>query len=423
LAHVIAAPISQLGMAKMQTASSKMPEVEITARAARRLAGGYLWVYSNEILGREDQPSAAFWCRFTRGRRTVGVGYFNRHSLIAGRAVAFGEVSDTRQMVVDRLRRAFDRRRPFPKGQAVRLVFSEADLLPGLVIDFYPPYAVIQSTTAGMDIMLPVLEEILAGVLAEVLDVPLEGLVLRCDSGIRQLEAVDSFNRVSFGEAAAMSRAEVQENGVRYAADLVAGQKTGFFLDQRDNRLHLGSRVIEAPGGRLLDLFCYSGGWGLRALHAGVQHVTFVDQSRDALQLVEKGMSANHLPADRAALHGGDVFDFLVRDATLYDFVVADPPAFVKSRKNLPRALKAYQKLNRLAWRRLQPGGILFTCSCSHHIAESDFLGLLATAVEKEGGLAHLVYRGGQAQDHPMLLSMPETAYLKCVGLRKLTVS
>jgi 23S rRNA (cytosine1962-C5)-methyltransferase len=410
-------------MGKMQTALSNRPAVEITPRAAQRLAGGYLWVYSNEILGREDQPAAAYWCRFTRDRRTVGVGYFNRHSLIAGRAVAIGETGDTRRLLTDRLRRAFERRRPLAKGQAARLVFSEADLLPGLAIDLYPPYAVIQSTTAGMDIALPLLEEILPGVLAETLGVSLQGLVLRCDAGIRQLEAVASFNRVAFGEPAAMSRAEVQEGGVRYAADLMAGQKTGFFLDQRDNRLHFGALVGGMGGGRILDLFCYSGGWGLRALQSGARHVTFVDQSREALQLVERGMSANQMAADRAALHGGDVFDFLAGDATLYDAVVADPPAFVKSRKNLPKAIKAYQKLNRLAWRRLRPGGILFACSCSHHIAESDFLGLLAAAVEKEGGLAHVVYRGGQAQDHPVLLSMPETAYLKCVGLRKVADS
>jgi 23S rRNA (cytosine1962-C5)-methyltransferase len=114
------------------------------------------------------------------------------------------------------------------------------------------------------------------------------------------------------------------------------------------------------------------------------------------------------------------VFEFLARDAARYDAVVADPPAFVKSRKNLPQALKAYQKLNRLAWRRLRPGGLLFTCSCSHHVSEIDFLNLLSAAVEKENGLAHVVYRGGQAQDHPVLLSMPETVYLKCVGLRKM---
>jgi 23S rRNA (cytosine1962-C5)-methyltransferase len=380
-------------------------------------------VYSNEIVGREDQPQAAYWCRFTRDRGTVATGYFNRHSLIAGRVVAFGEVSDLPQLMAERLRQALIRRRPLPPGQAARLVFSEADLLPGLVIDFYPPHAVIQSNTAGMDLMLPILEKQLPGLLMEVLAAPLQGLVVRCDSGVRQLEAVAAFSRVALGEPAALSHAEVQENGVRYAVDLVAGQKTGFFLDQHANRLQFGARVRELGGGRVLDLFCYSGGWGLRALHAGAHHVTFVDQSREALRLVERGMSANLMSADKASWHAGDVFEFLERDASVYDAVVADPPAFVKSRKNLPKGLKAYQKLNRLAWRRLRPGGLLFTCSCSHHVSESDFLNLLAAAVEKESGLAHIIYRGGQALDHPVLLSMPETAYLKCVGLLKMTAS
>ncbi|MGE5256125.1 MAG: class I SAM-dependent rRNA methyltransferase [Hyphomicrobiales bacterium] len=404
----------------MQTASSSLPAVEISLRAARRLGGGYLWVFSNEIEGHEDQPAAAYWCRFTRGRQTVATGYFNRHSLIAGRVVSFGEVSDLPRLMADRLRQALIRRRPLAGGQAARLVFSEADLLPGLVIDFYPPFAVIQSHTAGMDLMLPLLEEQLSGLTAENLQTPLEGLVVRCDAGIRQLEAVEAFSRVSFGEPAVLSQAEVQERGVRYAADLVAGQKTGFFLDQRENRLHFGTRIRELGGGRVLDLFCYSGGWGLRALHEGAHHVTFVDQSREALGLVERGLSANRIPMERASLHNGDVFDFLARNASVYDAVVVDPPAFVKSRKNLPQASKAYQKLNRLAWRRLRPGGLLFICSCSHHMAEADFLSLLAAAVAREQGLAQVVYRGGQAPDHPVLLSMPETAYLKCVGLQKM---
>jgi 23S rRNA (cytosine1962-C5)-methyltransferase len=407
----------------MQTESSHLPAIEITSRAARRLAGGYLWVFSNEIVSREDLPQTACWCRFARNGNTVAVGYFNRHSLIAGRALAYGEKSDIQQLMIERLRQAFARRRPFAMGQAVRLVFSEADLLPGLVVDYYPPYAVIQSNTAGMDLMLPLLEEIAAEVLEEVLETKIEGLVVRGDSAVRQLEGIASFTRVSFGDRDAMARAQIQENGVCYAADLMAGQKTGFFLDQRDNRLQLDAWVREMGGGRVLDLFCCSGGWGLRALHAGAQHVTFIDQSRDALHLVERGLHANRIPAEKAALHGGDVFAFLGSDAGIYDVVVADPPAFVKSRKNLSKAVKAYQKLNRLAWRRLRPGGILFTCSCSHHLAESDFLGLLAAAVEKEGGLAHIIYRGGQAKDHPVLLSMPETAYLKCIGLRKLAVS
>jgi 23S rRNA (cytosine1962-C5)-methyltransferase len=233
---------------------------------------------------------------------------------------------------------------------------------------------------------------------------------------------VESFRKVVCGDPAVLARAEVCEDGVRYAADLAAGQKTGFFLDQRDNRLRFGGFVRRMPSARVLDLFCYSGGWGLRALKEGAAHVTFVDESREALDLVERGLSANGIAPERADLHHGNVFDFLARPQDPYDAVAADPPAFVKSRKNLPQAIKAYQKLSRMAWRRLKPGGVLFACSCSHHLSESDFLRLLAEAVAKEHGLAHLIYRGGQSQDHPVLLSMPETAYLKCLGLQKMVV-
>ena len=191
----------------MQTESSHLPAIEITARAARRLAGGYLWVFSNEIVPREDLPQTASWCRFARNGNTVAVGYFNRHSLIAGRALAYGEKSDIQQLMIARLRQAFARRRPFAMGQAVRLVYSEADLLPGLVIDYYPPYAVIQSNTAGMDLMLPLLEEITAEVLEEVLETKIEGLVVRGDSAVRQLEGIASFTRVAFGNRDAMTQA------------------------------------------------------------------------------------------------------------------------------------------------------------------------------------------------------------------------
>ena len=179
--------------------------------------------------------------------------------------------------------------------------------------------------------------------------------------------------------------------------------------------------VRETPAARVLDLFCYSGGWGLRALREGAAQVTFVDQSAEALRLVERGMQPErHWRPDGPSCTSGDVFDFLERAQGGYDAVVTDPPAFAKSRKHLPKALKAYRKLNRLAWRQLKPGGVLFACSCSHHLRETDFLNLLAEAVGREGGSAHVVHRGQQAQDHPVLLSMPETCYLKCVGLRKL---
>jgi 23S rRNA (cytosine1962-C5)-methyltransferase len=400
--------------------SAALPAVVVSPRAARRLAGGFLWVYSNEIGNRGERDEPAYWCRFVHERRTVATGYFNRHSLIAGRAVARGEVGDLNRLLDDRLLGAFSKRLPLEKGRSARLVFSEADLLPGLVVDFFPPHAVIQSNTAGMDLMLTRLAERLPVLIERVFQVPLRGLVLRCDSAVRRLEAVELFRKVVCGDPSVLARAEVYEDGVRYAADLVAGQKTGFFLDQRVNRLRFGALVREAASGRVLDLFCYSGGWGLRALKTGAAHVTFVDESRDALGLVERGLAANGIAPERADFHHGDVFDFLASCGDSFDAVVADPPAFVKSRKNLPQAVKAYQKLNRLAWRRLKPGGVLFACSCSHHLGESDFLDLLAEAVAKEQGLAHIIYRGGQADDHPVLLSMPETSYLKCLGLRKL---
>jgi 23S rRNA (cytosine1962-C5)-methyltransferase len=401
-------------------AEGALPEIGISSRAARRIAAGVLWVYSNEIEHRAEGPAAVHLCRFTHAGRVVATGYFNRHSLIAGRVLALGDAPDVEPVVVRGLQDALCRRRPLAECGALRLVFAEADLLPGLVLDYYPPYAVLQSSTAGMDLLVPMLLERVPGMVAEVFGTRLQGMVLRCDAGMRRLEAVELFNRVCFGDPARLAAILIEEDGVRYAADLIGGQKTGFFLDQRENRRFFGGRVRAVAGARILDLCCYSGGWGLRALEAGAEHVTFVDQSREALQLLQQGLAANHVAPDRAAIVQRDVFDFLAADTASYDMVVADPPAFVKSRRDLAQAVKAYQKLNRLAWRRLKPRGLLMTCSCSHHVSPADFIAMLAAAVAREGGRAQIIYRGGQAEDHPLLLSMPETAYLTCVGLRRL---
>lgn len=395
-------------------------EVGITRRAARRIEAGVLWVFSNEVEHRGGDLPAVHLCRFTHGGRAVACGYFNRHSLIAGRVLARGPELDLDVLIPKRLRDSFFRRRSMVSGGAVRLVFSEADLLPGLVVDFYPPYAAVQSTTAGMDLLLPLFLERLPGMVEGLFGLRLRGLVLRCDADVRRLEAVERFNRVCFGDPDRLAAAILEEEGVCYVADLIDGQKTGFFLDQRENRRFLASQVAERPGARVLDLCCYSGGWGLRALAAGAGHVTFVDQSREALDLLQQGLAANRVAAGRARAVQQDVFDFLAADPEAYDMVVADPPAFVKARRNLAQAARAYQKLNRLAWRRLKPGGVLITCSCSHHLSPADFIALLSAAVAKEEGVAQVIYRGGQAEDHPLLLSMPETGYLKCVGLRRI---
>ncbi len=396
------------------------PEIEITPRAARRVAAGHLWIFADEVATEGPRDRPVFWCRFRGDGSSVGWGYMNRRSLIAGRLLARGQEEERLEALLERrLLQAIGRRLPLAPNRATRLVFSEADFLPGLVVDFYPPYAVLQSHTAGIDLVLSLLEALLPAALERAGGVRLAGLVIRADQPVRDLEAAERFRRVVFGDPQALRTAWVEEEGLRYAADLLEGQKTGFFLDQRENRLRFEEAVRQVPGARVLDLFSYSGGWGLRALRAGAARVVFVDESREALDLLERSLAANNLPRGRAVLCRADVLSFLARDAGRYEFVVSDPPAFAKSRKNLPQARRAYRKLNRLAWRRLEPGGILFASSCSRLVPENEFLAILAAACSRERDVAHVVYRGVQAPDHPVLLSMPETAYLKCIGLQK----
>ncbi len=396
------------------------PEIEITPRAAERVAAGHLWVFANEVVSEGPRERPVFWCRFRGGGTFVGWGYWNRRSLIAGRLLVRGEEGEGLEALLERrLLQAIGRRLPLAPNRAARLVFSEADFFPGLVVDYYPPYAVLQSHTAGVDLVLPLLERLLPAAVERALGVRLAGLVLRADQPVRDLEAAERFRRVVFGDPQDLRAAWVEEEGVRYAADLLEGQKTGFFLDQRENRLRFEEAVRGVPGARVLDLFSYSGGWGLRALRAGAARVVFVDESREALDLLERSLEANGLPRGRTVLCRADVLGFLARDAGRYEFVVSDPPAFAKSRKTLPQARRAYRKLNRLAWRRLEPGGLLFACSCSRLVPENEFLAILAAACSRGREAAHVVFRGAQAPDHPVLLSMPETAYLKCIGLQK----
>lgn len=395
-------------------------EVEISSRAARSAERGVLWIFSNEITKKPLSIKPGTWCRFHGGGQFVGEGYFNPHSLIAGRIVSYEPVKEISQCLKDRLLSAFYLRRDLGERDSFRLFYSEADFIPGLIIDYYSGVLVLQSNTAGVDALLIYLKELAESCFVSVFEKPLKGFVMRGDSGIRRLENIADFVEVVKGDNEDLREAEFQSDGVRYAANFLDGQKTGFFLDQRDNRRFLTSWLKSRPAADVLDLFCYSGGWGLAALGAGAKNVVFVDENEPALQLARRGLDLNGKKGGEFVR--SDAFDFLENDQRLYDVVVADPPAFVKSKKNLPQALKAYEKLNRLAWRRLKPGGILLSSSCSYHLAETEFFQLLHSAVSKEKGLAHVVYRGDQAADHPVLLSMPETRYLKCAALRKMAV-
>ena len=398
--------------------SGRLPTVTVSDRAGTRVERGHLWIFSNEVTRPPSiEPGAA--CRFVSSGRFVGVGYYNPHSLIAGRVLAREDGDDLGALITHRLTRAFAQRAPLAADEAARLVFGESDLLPGFVIDAFGSAVVVPSNTAGADRLLPLLEAALPDAFEKAFKRPMASLVLRGDAGIRKLEAVEDYVRVAKGDAAALRNHPFSEAGAVFVADLVGGQKTGFFLDQRDNRDHLAWRLDGAKEARVLDLFCYSGGWGLRALKSGAEHVTLVDESADALGLVEAGLVANKFSEARSRRMRRDVFDFLQNDHDKYDVVVADPPAFAKSKKDVGAATRAYEKLARLAWRRVRSGGLLVICSCSYQVSEEDFTNAVALAVGKEKGIAQVSHRGAQAADHPVLLSMPETRYLKCLFLKK----
>jgi 23S rRNA (cytosine1962-C5)-methyltransferase len=404
------------------------PVIEITPRAATQIASGSLWIFSNEILSTaKPAVSPGSLCSFRCREELVATGYYNPHSLIAGRVFARGRVDDIHLLLHRRLEEAFRRRHASVAGGSVRLVYSEADFLPGLILDLYSDdndnaALVLQSNTAGIDGLLNVLETIIPEAFQTVFKKKPTGFVVRGDTGVRKLEGIDEFSKIVFGDEEKLRQAVVVDQGVRFAANLVDGQKTGFFLDQRDNRAFLSRLIASSGKKKVLDLFSYSGGWGLTALKAGAASVVFVDESKEALALTGRGLELNGFPPETAKLTLSNVFDFLEKEAETFDVVVADPPAFVKSKKDLPKAIRAYEKLNRLAWRRLKTNGVLISCSCSYHLSESDFMELLQSAVSKEKGMAHVVYRGLQAADHPILLSMPETHYLKCVALQKISV-
>ncbi len=394
--------------------------VAVSQRAASAVKRGYLWVFANEIDMNSVPEQPGTWCRFESDRKTVGTGYVNRHSLIAGRVVSFDSECDAGSLLRSRLISSIGRRKARAM-ESCRLVFSESDLLPGLIVDWFPPVAVLQSNTAGIDRVLSELEHLIPSCMQETLGVTPEALVLRGDASVRHLEGIENFSKMSYGDIEVVRNGVVREEGVTISADFLAGQKTGYFLDQRDNRHYLTSFIQkEYPSSRVLDLCCYSGGWGLHALAAGADHVTFVDQSEHALHLVRASLNQNQVSEGKVNLVRGDIFSFLEQATDRYDIVIADPPAFVKSKKRLPQARKAYRKLNRLAWRVLVPSGSLFTCSCSHHLSDVDFREVIAGAVSREGGLGQVFFRGTQSKDHPVLLGMPETSYLKCLGIRKL---
>ena len=376
----------------------------------RRLRRGHLWVFSNEVenLGDGFAPGTLAHLQSKSGR-FLGVAYVNPHSLICARLLTREDQPIDRGFVAERVAAAAAWRDRYVGGEAYRLFYSEADGFPGLIVDRYGPYLVVQAQTQGAYQRLKLIVDVLRAQCAPT------AIVLRNDAPIVQLEGLEQERRMLFG--AQPEHVDFQVDGVRLRADVWTGQKTGFYLDQRENRLALAPFVQDAD---VLDAFCYSGAWGLMAAHGGARRVTAVDSSSQAMALARHNADANGW-TDRFVFEEREVEDALREYAAAqrqFDVVCLDPPPYARAKSHLRDALGKYERLNALAMKVVAPGGILVTSSCSSHVTRQDFEQRLGRAADRAGRRLQLLAFRGQGRDHPVLLPMRETAYLKCAILR-----
>jgi 23S rRNA (cytosine1962-C5)-methyltransferase len=390
-----------------------VPVVKLKRREDKRLRSGHLWVFSNEIDSVEGAVSAGDVVHVhDSSGHLLGTGYINPHSLIAVRLVSRSRVDMDRAFLSKRIGDAVAlRERLWPGETAWRAVYGEADFLPGLIVDRYGQTLVVQSMTAGVERRLDDIADVLRERLAP------SCIVLRNDSPMRRYEDLGDEKRVLLGDAS--EPVEIEQDGSRFLVDVMNGQKTGFFLDQRENRRATAGL---AAGHDVLDCCCYTGAWSVAALNAGAARVVGVDNSVPALELAERNVHLNS-PSYEAEFVKGDMFKSLAglrRAGSSFGLVIVDPPAFAKSRKKIREALKAYRALNRLALSILRPGGHLVTCTCSHLVEREAFMNSLVDAGREAGRRARIVEVRGQSRDHPVVLGLPETAYLTCVVLEVL---
>ena len=379
-------------------------QVVLKKKEERRILAGHPWAFSNEIAEVRGEPSIGDVVELrTAGGITLGVGFYNPHSLIALRLLATAPEEIDHRFFAGRIAAALKLRASlYPGTQAFRVVHGEADFLPGLVIDKYNEYIVLQTFSYGMDAHLQVICDALDSLLKPA------GIVERNESPLRLLEHLPQKKGILRGE---VRPTVVEEHGIQYAVDLLAGQKTGFFLDQRENRLAIRRF---SRGARVLDCFCNDGGFSLNAARGDATSVLGIDSSEEAIRHAEQNATSNDIRTTRFIL--GDVFEQLQQLRTsgeTFDVLVLDPPSFARSKKNVTTAKRGYRELNVHALHVLNIGGILFTASCSHHIEPDVFLDIVQDAARQSGRRLQLLEWRGASPDHPTLPGVPETRYLK----------
>jgi len=388
------------------------PAVALQPGAHRRAEGGYPWIYSNEVRMDAEAKALPRGTLVTVRRadeRPLGVAMFNPHTLLAARLLDRDAGRPIgKRFFQRRLERALAVRERLFEAPFYRLVHAEADGLPGLVVDRFGSVLVAQANSAGMDRLERPLIEALQALLAP------QAIVLRNDSPARALEGLTQEVRVAAGTIDGPVR--LNENGAVFHADVFAGQKTGWFFDQRDNRRFV-ARL--AAGARVLDLYCYAGGFAVQAARAGAAEVLGIDRSEPALALAAHAAALNGVGA-RCAFRRAEVFAEAARLAAQgerFDIVIADPPPFARSRKDAATALRGYRKLARLATGLTAPGGFLFIASCSYNVAAGDFAEAVWRGVAEAGRGARILRNAGAGPDHPVHPAVPETAYLKTMTI------
>ena len=397
-----------------KASANKLPTVTLSPRGAARLKSGHPWVYRSDIAASPDaQPGAAVQVLDQSGR-FQGTALYSSSSQIAIRMIASSkeEVTDLPKLIADRIRAAIDYRKKYVANtDAYRVVFSEADFLPGLIIDRYNDVISLQILTQAMD------AEPIRGAIIETLveELKPEGIIERVDPRIRDLEQLPPRNSgLLWGKKSSTIITMNNEagKGTRFQYDGQEGQKTGAFLDQRENY----AAAARYAHGDALDVFCYQGGFALH-LASKCNSVTGVDSSRPALEMADKNAALNNRELEWIEANAFDLLRDYATAGKKYDTVVLDPPAFAKTKRDLDKARSGYKELNLRALKMLKPGGILITCSCSFHISQPDFQEVLANAAQDCHKFLRILESRGASKDHPFLLNVPETGYLKCLIL------
>jgi 23S rRNA (cytosine1962-C5)-methyltransferase len=386
-----------------------MNTVTVNKRGADRIRGGHLWIYRSDVIQTDESSGGSVVVVLDHKRNFVGQAFFSDSSQIALRFLSQTETTIDREWWRRRILDAADRRANIaPNTNAYRVVYSEGDLLPSIIIDRYDDVLVLQTLSQGSDAIKPQLVELLAEQFRP------RAIVERNDVRVRQHEGLEMIAGTLYGEAPA--EFEIAQEGIRFLVAPLSGQKTGSFLDQRENR----NAARAVAHGRALDCFTFAGAFALNLANA-CDSVLGIDISAEAVQAARKNAELNNIT--NVEFREANVFDAL-RDMEAagerFDTIVLDPPAFAKNRASVNAAARGYKEINLRAIKLLNPGGILVSCTCSYHMPEDLFLGIVVGAANDAHRKLQLIEKRTQASDHPILLGVPETYYLKCVIARVL---